>query len=244
MQIQSERILAGHTEREKGAYLAALASLATADRHASVEEIDHLRDLANAAGLSPEQEEFIVHAASDMTGDDLKKCLDELKNSDLRYSLITDLIALAKADENFSDDEQKNIEQISNYLGVNNQQLSLLDQFVSKAAEKQPDPEQVSKPGFLDSLGLKQQFSNAGLNLGGGGMGRNLIGLLGPVLLGSIAAKALGGRRRSPLGGVGGGMLGGMLGVGGMMGGLGSLITGMNRTRSTGGLGSILGRIL
>lgn len=258
MQLETESVLAGYSEREKGAYLAALASLSTADRQASQEEVDHLREMAQAAGLSQQQEQFIIDSANDITGEELKKCLDVLKTSQLRYSLITDLIALAKTDENYTEDEKENIEKIAQYLGVDNTQVDVLDEFVSKAAEKDPSPEQAQSSGFLDSLGMREKLSKAGLNLGGGG-GGGLMGMLGPILLGGIAAKALG-RKRTPSGGggmfggstgggLGGGLLGGVLGsvlgggMGGLGGGLGSILGGMNRSRTSGGMGGMLGRI-
>lgn len=254
MQTQSASVLTGYSEREKGAYLAALASLSTADRQASQEELDHLREVAHAAGLSPQQEQFILDSATDISGEELKKCLDVLKTSQLRYSLITDLIALAKADENYTEDEKENIEKIARYLDVNGSQVDVLDEFVSKAAEKDPSPEQAQSSGFLDSLGMRDKLSKAGLNFGGGG-GGGLMGMLGPILLGGIAAKALGGRRRTGGGmlgggGLGGGLLGGALGgmlgggMGGVGGGLGSILGGMNRSRKSRSMGGLLGRIL
>jgi uncharacterized tellurite resistance protein B-like protein len=239
METQSATILTGYSEREKGAYLAALASLSTADRQATTEETEHLREMAKAAGLSQAQEDFIVHAAADMTGEDFV-----LKSSELKYSLVTDLIALAKADESYSEEEKTNIERISQYLGLDNKQVSLLDEFVSKAATKNVEPEQVSQPGFMESLGLKKNFADAGLNMNT--MGRGLMGILGPLVLGGIAAKALGGNRGFGGRSMGGGMLGGMLGGGmmGGMGGLGSLMNGINRSRNNRSLGGMLGRIL
>ena len=257
MEVQSQSVLTGFSEREKGAYLAALASLATADRSASEEELDHLREMAMAAGLSKQQEDFILHSATDISGEDLTKCLDVLKTSELRFSLITDLIALAKADGEYDNQEKANVEKIATYLNVNDQQVDVLDQFVSKAAEKatgkEPVQEEISRPGFLDSLGLKNQFSNAGLNFGSTGKG--IMGMLGPVILGSIATRAFGGRRRSPMGGgIDGGMLGGVLGgmlggnnpfgMGGMGRGLSSIIGGINRSRSDRSLGGLLGRLM
>lgn len=51
----SQGILQGSSEMEKGAYLGAIASIATADRHASSEEVEYLSALADSAGLSAEQ---------------------------------------------------------------------------------------------------------------------------------------------------------------------------------------------
>jgi uncharacterized tellurite resistance protein B-like protein len=254
MDTQTTSVLTGYSEREKGAYLAALASLSTADRQASQEELDHLREVSRTAGLSQQQEDFILQSATNISGDELRKCLDVLKTSQLRYSLITDLIALAKADENYTEDERENIEKIALHLGVSANQVNVLDEFVNKAAEKDPSPEQAQSSNFLDSLGMHDKLSKAGLNLGGGS-GGGLLGMLGPILLGGIAAKALSGRRRSGGGmfgggGLGGGLLGGALGgmlgrgMGGLGGGLGSILGGMNRSRNSGGLGGMLGRIL
>lgn len=253
METQTQSLLTGHSEREKGAYLAVLASLATADREADPEEIEQLRELARAAELPLDQETLILQSASDPKGMDLKRSLDVIKESDLKYSLITDLIALAKADGDLSQAERANIDKIASYLHVDQQQVGVMDQFVDKAAASS-NHEEIHQQGFFDKLGMGNQFSKSGLNAGS--MGKGLMGMLGPMILGGVAAKALGGRRSS--GGLGGGMLGGALGgmlgggnsrgmgggMGRMGGGLGSLISGMNRSRSGGGLGSLLGRLM
>ena len=254
MQLESEKILTGHTGKEKAAYLGALASLATADRHADQEELDHLRELGTAAGLTEQESELVLTSAEDTSGDYLLKCLDTLKTSELRYSLVTDLIALAKADDHYSEDEKANIEKVSRYLNVDKNQFSILDQYVDKAAKS--DPEEISKPGFMESLGMKNQFSGAGFNMGS--IGKGLFGFLAPMILGGMIGKGLGGNRSSRGFGRASGGLGGMLGgnpmgmggsgglggLGGLGGGLGSLISGMSRSRNKGSMGGMLGRLL
>jgi len=255
MSIKSENFLAGYDEKEKAAYIGALASLATADREATPEELENLHALALAAGISDQQEQKIIHSARDITGQDLKRCLDQLKASDLRYSLITDLIAMAKADESYTDEERKNIEKVSDYLEVNRDQFSVLDQYVSRAVESEQPPEEVAKPGFLESIGLKEQFTNAGFS--DQSMARSLFGFLGPMILGGMAAKTLGrNRNASSMGGAMGGGLGGILGsvLGGnspmtrsmprgMSGGLGSILKGMVQSRGNQSLGGLLKRL-
>src|SRR5262245_42314978 len=134
MEVQQETLLAKYAAHEKTAYLGALAGLATADREADAEEVEQLREIAHAAGLSTEDEQNILDAAKDMSGNDLKKHLDVLKGSVLRYSLITDLISLAKADGTYTDDERKMIENVAKYLNVGEKQFSVLDQLVNKAS--------------------------------------------------------------------------------------------------------------
>ena len=221
--MENGKVLSNYSDAEKGAYLGAIASIATADRQASAEELEYLDALADTAGLSPQQKEAVSQIAQGISSDDLKQCLDVLKNSDLKYSLITDIIAFAKSDANYSDAEKNNIDNIAQYLGVDQQQVSALHQFVSKTAESGQSPTEIAKPGFLDSLGLGGVFKNSGLT-------QNILSVAGPMLLGALLSRGLSGRR-----GAGSG-LGGMLGgAGGMLGSAGGMLSG-----GLGGLFSML----
>jgi uncharacterized tellurite resistance protein B-like protein len=246
-ELQTKSVLEGYSDQEKGAYLGAIASLATADRSASEEERQHIAGLADDAGLSEAQKEAVLRAATDLTGQELKQFLDILRNSDLRFSLVTDLIAFAESDGTYSEEERQNVQKITEYLGIDKAQYSLLDQFVHRTAESTKSPEEIAKPGFLESLGLKDQFSKAGINLGS--MGRGLLGFLGPMLLGGMMGRM---SNRGTTGGLGmgrpGGMRSGIPGLGGI-GGFGSIISALGGRRSTpgignSGLGGILSRIL
>ncbi|HEU4607026.1 MAG TPA: TerB family tellurite resistance protein [Chitinophagaceae bacterium] len=227
---EHKTLLEGYSDREKGAYLGAIASIATADREASQEELEYIAALCDAAALSEPQKTSVVRAATELSGKELTQCLDILKNSELKYSLVTDLMAFAKADNNYSEEEQEDISEIAEYLGVNQHQFSLLNQFADKATEKEVPVEEDAQPGFLSSLGLKDKLHNAGIS--GSTLLRGLIGIAGPILLG----RMLSGRGRSFPGGPGGSMFGG--------GGLGSVIGMLNGGRGMGSLGGLFGRTL
>lgn len=240
----TEKLLEGSSDMEKGAYIGAIASLATADRQATPEEIEYLKALCEAAELSQEQSEAVIRAANEISTDDVKRCLDVLKTSDLRYSLITDLIAFAKTDNDYSEQEQQYVQKTAQYLGVDQKQYSVLDSFAEKATSSQATPEEMASPSFLSSLGLQDKLQSAGIN--GGTLLKGLIGIAGPIIL----ARMLSGRRGGGMFGGGGGMFGGsggllgggMLGGGGMMGGgLGSLIGMLSGGRGMGSLGGMLG---
>lgn len=238
---QTPTILEGYTDMEKGAYLAAIASIASADRTASDEELDYLNALSDSAKLSEEQKKLIRHAATDISGEDLNRCLDVLKGSNLRFSLISDLIAFAESDQNYSPEEKQNIEKIAAYLGINQQQFSLLDQFTKKAVKEVPahaeelQNEKTTPQGFLSGLGFGDKIKNAGID--SGALLKGALGIMGPIIL---AQMFRGGRSRGGM--RGGGMLGGGL-LGGLMGGglLGGLLGG---GRGFGNAGGLLGRAL
>src|SRR5690349_17103869 len=132
--MESTTVLEGYPDQEKGAYLGAMASIATADRQASDEELQYIAALCDAADISETQKEAVIRAANEINGEELKKCLDILKNSELKYSLVTDIIAFAKADNNYGQEEQQRVTEISQYLGVDQNQFSLLNEFTDKAA--------------------------------------------------------------------------------------------------------------
>lgn len=237
---QSEKLLKDYSDMEKGAYLGAIASIATADHSATEEEVEALRELCASADLSTEQEESVVMAAQDISGDDLKRSLDVIKQSDLRFSLVTDLISFAESDQSYSAEEKSHVEKIAQYLNINQSQFSALNQFVQKTSSSNIDHEEVSKPGFLSSLGLDNTFKSAGLNMGS--LTKGLLGIAGPMILAKMLSGGMGRNRGGMGGGLGGllgGGLGGLLGGGGMMGGggLGGMMGGRS---SSGGLGSLI----
>ncbi|MEO7266076.1 MAG: TerB family tellurite resistance protein [Ferruginibacter sp.] len=245
-------ILHGYSNMEKGAYLGAIASLATADRIASEEELEYIEALIASADINNEQAALIRHAATtDIADEDLKRFLDELKSSELRFSLLSDVIAFANSDKNYTEDEEQKVKAIADYMGVNNDQLSILNQFTQKAVETAPQQaeeltsENKTPAGFFKSLGFGDKLKNAGINTSS--LFKGALGIIGPLLLAKMFSG--GNRDRSSTGrgllgglfgsGGGGGLLGNLMGSssGGLLGGL------LGGGRGFGNAGGLLGRI-
>ncbi|HEX8325923.1 MAG TPA: TerB family tellurite resistance protein [Hymenobacter sp.] len=254
------QLLQNYSEAEKTAYLSAIASLATADRQASGAEAEFLQALAQQAGLSGGATQQVLAAAQDSNNQTIQQNLDALKNSDLRFSLVTDLISFARADGSYANDEEVMITKMSQYLGINQQQQQTLETVVDQAAHVQHDPQDPGKQGFLSGIGDK--LSSVGIPKGA--LMGGLLGVVAPMVI----SRVMGGRSQGMgggggmLGGLGGGgSLGGLLGgatnsgLGGMLGGLlgggmlGGLMGGGNQSASmpqqgsaigSGGLGSMM----
>ena len=233
--LVSESILQGHSEKEKAAYLGAIASIATADKQASPEELEYIANLCEAASLPDELNQRVLNAAKEVSGDELKRSLDILKNSELKYSLITDLMAFAKSDNNYSEEEGQYVQRVAQYLGVDQKQLSLLNQFADSVKTSDTPAQEVAEPGFLS--GLKEKMQSAGINPGS--LFKGLIAIAGPVLLAKMFSRRSGGSGGGVLGG-----LGGILSGAGMMGGLSSVIGMLSGGRGMGSTGGLLGRVL
>ena len=241
MEQDEGKLLSEYSEQEKGAYISAIASIATADRNAGEEELDFLEELADSADLSPEQREKVRNAASNTSDEDLKSSLDILKTSELRFSLLADLIAFAESDTDYSPGEKSEIDEIAKYLGITQQQVSTIKEFVQSSANTDLDNENMEQQSFLGS-GMEEKLKTAGINPGG--MLKGLLGFAGPMILGALLSRGLGGRSGSGglggmLGGLAGGGLGSILGGGEAPGGLGEIFGGA--ARQSGGLGGMLG---
>ena len=66
----NQKLSKNFPDREKCAYLGEIDSLATADHWASEEEeLEHIKLLANSAGLSDSQKESVIKAATELSGD-------------------------------------------------------------------------------------------------------------------------------------------------------------------------------
>jgi uncharacterized tellurite resistance protein B-like protein len=235
--LTNESILAGHSDVEKAAYLAAVASIATADQQASQEEIDYSTALCETAELPEAQKQTVLNAAMETDGIELKRSLDVLKNSQLKYSLVTDLMSFAKADSDYNEPEQQYVQKIAQYLGVDQHQFSLLDQFAENVAANSPASVQdAAEPSFFSTSGLKEKMQKAGINPST--LIKGLIAIAGPIIL----SRVLSGRRGSSSGGLGN--LGGMFGGSGGGGGLGSLIGMLSGGRGFGSTGGLLDRVL
>ncbi|HMF71175.1 MAG TPA: TerB family tellurite resistance protein [Flavitalea sp.] len=248
----STQILEGYSDAEKAAYLKAIASIATADQTASDQEITYLANLAEVAGLGEDEQQQIITAAKDTSGSSLKFSLDVLKSSELRFSLVADLIAFAESDNNLVEQEKTHIASIAEYLGINETQLEALNEYVKEASVQPAEAMGISGEvgsggagGILGNLGLGDKLKNSGINMGS--LAKGLISLVGPMIMGNMLNKGLqGSKATSGLNaGTGGGLgdlLGGTSGQAG--GGLGSLIGSLSGGKGFGGIGGFLSNLL
>ena len=226
------QLLQNYSEPEKTAYLSAIAALATADRQATAPEAEFLQRLAQQAGLSQEATRAVLTAADSADNQTVQQNLDELKNSDLRYSLVTDLISFARADGTYSPGEQQMVDKMAAYLGVNPEQKQTLENVVDQAASVPHNPQDPAKEGFLSSIGDK--LSNVGIPKGA--LMAGLLGVVAPMVISKVMGNNNNGSQPQSQSGSLGGLLSGAMGnlggsgsLGGMLGGLlgGGMLSGV-----------------
>ena len=229
------QLLANYSEAEKTAYLSAIASLATADRQASDNETQFLQALVQQAGLSPDGTQQVLAAAQDSNDQSIQQNLDVLKDSDLRFSLVTDLISFARADGAYSNKEEAMVAKMSAYLGINPEQKQTLETVVDQAASVPHDEQDPAKEGFFNRIGDK--LSDVGIPKGA--LMAGLLGVVAPMVISRMGGSSnqSSNSNEGLLGGSMGGLLGGAAqsGMGGMLGGLlGSVMGGGSQYPSQG----------
>jgi len=246
-------LLDGHTPAEKKAYLTAIASIATADHSASDTEVNYLMDLANHAGLSEEDKQAVAAAAKDTSDSALRESLDSLKTSELRFSLIADLIAFAESDNNLAPEEKQYIAGVADYLGIDKTQLEALNHFVQQSAT-QPAAEMMASAGAApsgadlpDQSGIGAKLQSAGIDLGS--LTKGIMSFVGPSMIVNLISKGLNRGGAAPSGQGGGGIaniIGNLTGGGGAagQGGIADLLGGLTGGKGLSGIGGFLSNLL
>lgn len=247
-----DALLQNYSEAEKTAYLSTIAALASADRSASEQESQFLTALAESAQLSPGAAQQVLAAANDSTNQSIAQHLDALKGSELRYSLVADIISFAKADGKYSPEEQQMMQQMAAYLGVNSEQVQALGQVVEQTQQAAPVQSQEEATSLFGGSGIGDKLRSVGIQPST--LAKGMLGILAPILIskvlsgrsggGMMGGGGMGSGMLGALGGLlGAGVLGGMMGGGGQSqgGGLGGLLGGGGQSQGGGGLGGLLG---
>jgi len=221
-----DKFLKDYTENERTAFVGTIASLAMADNVATTEEVDIVSKLADEAGITGANKNKILDAAKGYSDDNFNTWLETLKNSELRFSLATELISFARSDGQYNEQEKRKIEEISTRLGINGGQFSLLNDFVNKSDENSMQTGEPVKKNFLESSGLGSIMEKAGISKSG--LTKGLIAIAAPLLL----SKLVGSRKGNLMGGKG---LTSLLGAAGLSSLLGMLNSGRGFSK-TGGL--------
>ncbi|TAF65310.1 MAG: TerB family tellurite resistance protein [Cytophagales bacterium] len=163
-----------YDENTRTAYLVTLASIATADKQNTAEEVAFIEQMTIAAGLSEGNRAIVTKAVQDASSVNLNNNLNTLKGSDLKFAMVADILNLAYADKNLDAKETEQIKQVNVILGINDDQLKALQEYVNKANQAaasnagnveldsngQPKNQTTN---FLETSGLSAMFTQMGI---------------------------------------------------------------------------------
>jgi uncharacterized tellurite resistance protein B-like protein len=116
---------------ERAAYLRIVASLAAADGVVSDAEIAHLRGACGDLGLSEAEIGTVIAAAEEPDQAKLDEDLRLLRGSTLKFTLLSDLLFIAHADDTYSEEERNEVFAIGDALGINEGQRLAVNRYVA-----------------------------------------------------------------------------------------------------------------
>jgi uncharacterized tellurite resistance protein B-like protein len=111
-------------------YLVVVASMAAADGEVTAAEFDKWREFCKALDLGPAEIGQVMGALEDPDTVRIREVTGRLRSSQLRFTLMTDLLFMAHADDDYCDAERHEIRELSNALNVNEVQLAALEKYV------------------------------------------------------------------------------------------------------------------
>lgn len=149
--------LSSYPEKDKTAFLSVIAVIASADNEVSDSEISNLRSVCKELELSPEGIGKVIEAAENPDSVPVKSYIEKLGTSDLRFTLITDMLHLAYADSTFSETEKTKIHTIAQTMGVGADQVNAMERYVKTV-----------RKAMKNEKGTKDEWKNLGAEVAGG----------------------------------------------------------------------------
>ncbi|HJK89939.1 MAG TPA: TerB family tellurite resistance protein [Polyangiaceae bacterium LLY-WYZ-15_(1-7)] len=177
---------------EKLAYLCVVASIAGSDGEVTDDEVANLRALAKSMELPKRDIGQVIGAAEDPEHSEVQAALSQLAGSELRFTLITDLLFLAFADDHYSKEEQREVAGVADRLGVSEKQVAAIRSYV----------EAVGKAGASDSASAKDLkklggdvaagLASAGVPVAAVAVSGSVFGLSAAGITSGLAALGMG----------------------------------------------------
>lgn len=133
-------------ESDRADYMAVVASVAGADGHVSSEEILALRELCKHFVLGPDARGRVMAATVPGT-EDMGADLQRLAGTDLRFSLVLDLCAMAWKDGKLVEAEEAGIRGFAEQLAVEPAQVGALARFAEHLHKGQPIDQDLADLG-------------------------------------------------------------------------------------------------
>jgi uncharacterized tellurite resistance protein B-like protein len=224
--------LLNYSEGEKSAYLTLLASVATADHENSEGEVAFMQQMCSVSNISEKSANDVTEAMTNPSSVDFPTHIANLKNSELKFSLIADIVNMMNADGDMDADEMAHVNKLNQALDISQNQFDVVREYVQKANTQAKTQESTPGLGFLDGKGsgaasgggigdllgtatdflaqsgLLNKFQQSNIPTNNFQQGSTMGTMLSGLVTSFIQSKLSGGNSNS---GAGGGMLGSLV---------------------------------
>lgn len=132
---QRHHPLLDYPEVERVDYLSIVASLAAADGKITDNEISKIREFCETIEIGDIGISLIIAAVENPSVVDLHTILPRLAQTDLKFTLLADMLFMAHADGICCTDEQKEINKIAAMLQIAPEQIEVVNKYVETVLE-------------------------------------------------------------------------------------------------------------
>lgn len=177
---------------ERVDYLVVVASMAAADGEVAAAEFEKLREFCRALELGPAEIGQVMAALEGPDTVRIREVTGRLRSSQLRFTLMTDLLFMAYADDKFVEAERREIKALGDALNLTDAQLAALESYVL-AVLKAGKAEGVG-PGDLKKLGgdVAAGLAATGIPIAAVAVSGSVFGLSAAGITSGLAALGMG----------------------------------------------------
>jgi len=129
--------LVDYPEVEKVDYLSIVVSIAAADGKVTDDEITKIREFCGAIGIGEIGVGMIIAVVGDPSIIDVQPILSRLSKTDLKFTLLTDMLFMAHADGIVCPGEKEEIGKIASMLAITQDQIAAIDKYVEAVISAQ-----------------------------------------------------------------------------------------------------------
>jgi len=177
---------------ERVDYLVVVASMAAADGEIAAAEYEKLREFCKALELGPAEIGQVMAAVEEPDTVRIREVTGRLRSSQLRFTLMTDLIFMALADEKFVEAERREIRALADALNLTEPQLAALEKYV-QAVLKAGKAEGVGAEDFKKLGGdVAASLAATGIPIAAVAVSGTVFGLSAAGITSGLAALGLG----------------------------------------------------
>jgi uncharacterized tellurite resistance protein B-like protein len=176
---------------ERADYLTVVAAMLAADGVVDPAELAKLRELCKALELPVAEMGDVLANAEHPSPERVRTTLSRLRDSDLKFSLMTDCIFMAYADGRVAPEEEAEIRSLSDALGISMTQVAALRRYVeavNQAVQGKVPPDRAKK---LVGEAIASAAS-VGVPIGAIAVSGSVFGLSAAGITSGLAALGLG----------------------------------------------------
>lgn len=149
MNTHENHPLRDYSEENRIAYVSLTAIIAKADGNLEAKEIENIKQFCVQIGISANNTEKIIASLSS-DNDNVKNYITEISNSDLKFTLVTDMFFLAYVDEVLAETEINEINAIAQQLNIKDEQVNAIHLYVKTINKIKGNPKDANNQAEIN----------------------------------------------------------------------------------------------